>query len=374
MSIAFSQVASALSNNGNATTHSYTGNGLASVTSVTNGIAFVLFDSPGLGVAPTSVTWGGSAMTKIGQINQTTRNNTQSLWYILNPSSGAVTVADTYSSANPPNMIWGVYSGVAQTAPEASNTGYTATGSLAVSVTTLTANAWVFSAFTNNFGTGVAGANTTGRFTNVICFGDTNADVVTPSSQAQNWGGSGEWTGFSVSIAPTSSGITVTPSVQTSTFTIPAYTVVAERFVTVTPTTPSATFTIPNHTSSGGAGISAPVKTATFSIPAYTVSANGSITVTANLQTATFSIPAYTVSIVSSVTVAPSLQVCTFSIPTYTVTLITGVTVTPSVQALTLSIPTYRVIADYWEDKFTQPANAWGDKFTQPANGWNDKY
>lgn len=205
MAIAFSQVATALSNNGSNTTHSYTGNGLASVSSVTNGIAFVLFDSTGLTMDPTSVTWGGVAMTKIGTINQVTRGNTQSLWYVLNPASGAVTVVDNYTVANSPNMTWAIYSGVKQVAPEASNTGSTAVAdNLSVSVTTLTSNAWVISAFTNNLGSGVAGSNTTSRFNNVLCLGDTNAPVVTPSSQAQNWSlvSSTNWTGFSVSIAP----------------------------------------------------------------------------------------------------------------------------------------------------------------------------
>lgn len=209
MSIAFSQIATNTSNNGSSTSHSYTGNGLASVSSVTSGIAYALFDSTGTSIDPTSVTWTGSlgsqSMTKLGTINQTTRGNTQSLWYVLNPGSGAVTLSDTYSAANAPNVLWWVYSGVKQAAPEASNTGSTTVAnSLSVSVTTLTANAWVMSAFTNNAGTGVAGANTSARFSGVFSVGDTGADVVTPSSQAQNWSlaGSTNWTGFTVSMAP----------------------------------------------------------------------------------------------------------------------------------------------------------------------------
>lgn len=202
MAIAFSQVASANSNNGSSTTHSYTGNGLASVTAVTNGIAFVVFDTPGLSIDPTSVTWGGVSMTKIATVNQTTRGNTESMWYVLNPASGAVTVVDNYASASSPNMNWAVYSGVKQSAPEASNTGYAAASSLSISVTTITANAWVVGYFTNNSGTGTAGTNTTSRTNNVLCIGDTNAAVVTPSSQAQNWSAGTEWTGIVISLAP----------------------------------------------------------------------------------------------------------------------------------------------------------------------------
>lgn len=207
MAITPPQVATALSNNGSNTTHSYTANGLASVSTVASGIAFVLMDSSGLSIDPTSVTWGGVAMTKLGTINQMTRLNTQSLWYVLNPASGAVTVVDNYAASNAPNMLWAVYAGVNQTAPEASNTGSTTiANNLSVSVTTITANAWVISAFTNNLGDGVAGANTTSRFSGVVSFGDTNANVVTPSSQGQAWSltGSMNWTGFSVSLAPSS--------------------------------------------------------------------------------------------------------------------------------------------------------------------------
>lgn len=209
MAIAFSQMATNTSNGGSNTTHSYTGNGLASVSAVTGGIAYALFDSTGTSVDPTSVTWTGSlgaqSMTKLGTINQTTRGNTQSLWYVLNFGSGAVTLSDTFAAANAPNVLWWTYSNVKQSAPEAFNTGSTTVANnLSVSVTTIKANAWVMSAFTNNTGTGVAGANTSARFSGVLSVGDTNGPVVTPSSQAQNWSltGSTNWTGFTVSMAP----------------------------------------------------------------------------------------------------------------------------------------------------------------------------
>lgn len=280
MAIAFSQVASANSNNGNSTTHTYTGNGLASVTAVTNGIAFVAFDSVGLGADPTSVTWGGAAMTKIATRNQTNRSATESLWYILNPSSGAVSIVDNYASANSPNMTWAVYSGVKQVAPEASNTGYSASSSLGVSVTTISANAWVMGFFTNNFGTGVVGANTTARATNVLCIGDTNGPVVTPSSQAQNWTGGTEWTGIVAAFAP---AIT---SATTFTFTGPASGNVntASTNFTVTPNAAyTGTITL-TPTGTGSSGLSPTVLTFTASATPQTFTITptvvGSITLT----------------------------------------------------------------------------------------------
>lgn len=205
MAIAFSQTSSAVSSWSNSTSHTFNGNGLNAVSPISNGIAFVLYDCAGLGVDPLTVSWGWSAMTKIGSINQTTRGNTQSLWYILNPASWAISVTDTFSANNAPNIIFSTYSGVKQSAPEASNTGsITGANSLGVSVTTITPNAWVVSWFTNNLWNGVAWVNTTSRFSGVLSLWDTNSAVATPSLQAQNWSltWSTNWTGFSVSIAP----------------------------------------------------------------------------------------------------------------------------------------------------------------------------
>lgn len=160
------------------------------------------------------------------------------------------------------------------------------------------------------------------------------------------------------------------PSIVAS---IPSYTVTAIRNVSISQgTPPSVVASIPTYTVKTDVSVAPAVQSATFSIPTYTVVADGGVVVSPAVKTSTFSIPSYSVS--TSLMVIENLQVCTFSIPTYTVTIITGVTVTPSVQVATFSIPTYRIIADYWEDKFTQPANAWSNKFTQPANGWNDKY
>ena len=212
MAIAFSQASTALNSGGSSTTHTFSGNGLASVTAMTNGIAFVLYDCTGTGpTSPLTVTWGGKSMIKIGDLVQSTRGSTQSLWYILNPASGAVSIVDTFAAVNTPNMTWVTYSGVSQTAPEAFNTGTTTVANnLTVSVTTITANAWVISAFTNNWGNGVAGANTTARISGVLSFGDSGV-VATPSSQGQTWSltGSSNWTGFSVSLSPATTGIQV---------------------------------------------------------------------------------------------------------------------------------------------------------------------
>lgn len=172
----------------------------------------------------------------------------------------------------------------------------------------------------------------------------------------------------------TSTDVTVSPSVKTSTFSIPAYTVTAERFVTVTPTVPSATFTIPSPTTSGGAGVSPAVKTATFSIPAYSVTADGAVTENPSAQVCTFTIPSYTVTAISNIDVSPSVQVLTFTIPVHTETVVSNITISPSVFSMLFSIPTYTALGDYWEDKFAVPATSWSDKNSVPSTSWGNKY
>ena len=162
---------------------------------------------------------------------------------------------------------------------------------------------------------------------------------------------------------PFATDVTVSDTVKTATFTIPAYTITAERFITVTPTAPSATFTIPSPTTSGGAGVSPAVKTATFSIPAYSVTADGAVTELPSAQVCTFTIPSYTVTAIANVDVSPSVQVLTFTIPAHNETVVSNITISPSVLSMSFSIPTYTALGDYWEDKFAVPATSWGNKY-----------
>lgn len=116
--------------------------------------------------------------------------------------------------------------------------------------------------------------------------------------------------------------------------------------------------------------VSGTVQSATFSIPAYTAST--SISIAPSAQVATFSIPTYAVE-AGDITVLPNLQACTFSIPTYTVDA-GNVTILQAVFTATFTILPYEVRGDYWQGKFVQPSNTWNQKFTPPTNTWNPKY
>lgn len=147
------------------------------------------------------------------------------------------------------------------------------------------------------------------------------------------------------------------------TATIPSYTITAVRTVTVSQgTPPNATFTIPAYTQISTVSVSPSVQTATFSIPAYDVLI-ADIIASPSVVTATFTIPAYTPTAVANTTVTPSMQVCTFTIPAYTPTVVSNITISPSPFSMVFSIPTYSVLGDYWEDKFAQPSTSWSNKF-----------
>ena len=172
---------------------------------------------------------------------------------------------------------------------------------------------------------------------------------------------------------PFATNVTVSPSVQTATFTIPAYTTTAIRNITISPSAQSATFSIPTYTAKVDVSISPTVQSATFSIPTYQVLI-ADVIVSPSSQSATFSIPTYTPSVTANPTVTPSVQVLTFSIPTYTSTTTANITILASVFTATFLIPTYTVLGDYWEDKFDAVSTSWSDKDAPVATSWNNKY
>ena len=111
--------------------------------------------------------------------------------------------------------------------------------------------------------------------------------------------------------------------------------------VTVTPSAQVDTFSIPAPTYKHGSTLTPSAQVGTFSVPAYTVSLPKVVSVTA--QVATFSIPAYSV-ILADIVVAPSVQSLTFSIPAYQVK--TYVLLTPNGQTLTFSIPASTIVTE----------------------------
>lgn len=91
-----------------------------------------------------SVTYNGVSMTSVlSALNPTGDGRLNEIWYLVNPASGSHTVSVTYNGGG--TVFRGAcasYTGVAQTAPEASAQDTQVATSLAVSVTA-SANAWL---------------------------------------------------------------------------------------------------------------------------------------------------------------------------------------------------------------------------------------
>lgn len=146
-----------------------------------NLILFVAVRAEGGTGACTGVTYNSVALTKIGETNVDENN---SLWYLINPATGANNIAVSYTGAYG-QAAAASYTGAKQSGvPDASGTN-TGTGtSLAKAVTTVLDNCWVVASGQDNNGAGVtsAGASTTARKqqNNSLVLLDTN-EAVTPA-------------------------------------------------------------------------------------------------------------------------------------------------------------------------------------------------
>jgi hypothetical protein len=136
--------------------------------------------------------------------------------------------------------------------------------------------------------------------------------------------------------------ITVTPSIVTATFSVPAYTITTTQDITITPSVQAGTFSIPSYTISSSLTIEPTTLNSTFSIPSATISVTENITLSPSLINSTFSIPSYTV--ISSTTFSTSTLNTIFSIPSYTISTTANVTVTPTPLNATFSIPVYSAV------------------------------
>lgn len=133
--------------------------------------------------------------------------------------------------------------------------------------------------------------------------------------------------------APPYSGatnVTVSGTVQSSAFTIPAYTVTPVALCT-----PSA-------------------QVATFSVPTYEV-ISGNVTITPNSQDVAFTVPAHSVS--AGAIVMPDGQSLTFSVPSYAIAL--SIAVTPSTVTLTFVTPTLAKVGAVWTKRGRSTNATW---------------
>lgn len=150
MAIAFSQ-----SNGGVTTAVGLTNTITPTINTITNGGALVWVESSVVGVDPTSVTWGGVAMTKINTLalDPAFRPTQISLWglSIGTVSTGSVAITATFASSLTSNISFGVYSDVTQStavsawqnSTNGTSGGTTTTNEITTSITPSVSNGWL---------------------------------------------------------------------------------------------------------------------------------------------------------------------------------------------------------------------------------------
>lgn len=176
-----------------------------------------------------------------------------------------------------------------------------------------------------------------------------------------------------------STNVTINPSAQVATFSLPAESVLYDYTLSVA--TQVATFSIPAYTVGAGLTVSPTAQVATFSIPAYTIDTGGNVSISPSAQVATFSIPAYDVNLDfsvfpnaqvatfstpsptiaegSGVTITPAAQVATFTTPTPTITIIYNVIVSVAAQVLTFTLPTLAKVGGVWTKVARNASDTW---------------
>lgn len=260
---------------------------------------------------------------------------------------GSQTVGVTQSTlASTANVVTGDFDGITVNSP-------------AEGATRQSYNASAYNNFALN-STGRSWINKTG--VTQFCFRDEkDIDNVTPPSSPRQYKGfymadeTGTTKDPKLVVEHAATGVTVTPSAQVATFSVPAYTV--KRGATQTPLAQVATFSVPAYTVKLPKTVAVTTQVAIFSIPAYVIAGDGNITVTPSAQVLTASIPAYT--IVLGKIVEVSTQVATLSIPASTIVLERNIIIGALTQVLTFSIPALFKSGRVWSRVARQTNSTW---------------
>lgn len=166
----------------------------------------ILIVSVDAGQSVSGVTYNGVAMTSLGLVNYNSNNEHLSLWYLLNPATGANNVVVTLSASSFCIGCSASYYGAAQSSTFgtlASNSGAAATSSTNT-VTTTSSNQLVIDTVNNGAAsTDTATASQTKRFqpaTSGAAIGDIAA---TGSNMTLTWSfTSGVWAQMSIAMNP----------------------------------------------------------------------------------------------------------------------------------------------------------------------------
>lgn len=138
------------------------------ITSGTNMVGFVFVEQSSLAIFgnPSSVTWGGVAMTLVQSATESSaRNGSYSLWALKNPSTGSQTIAWNFPGAYNSHATYGTIQGADTTLavtsyPNASNV-YTSNNGITLNLTPSTSNSIIVGFSLDLASTRTANAGTT---------------------------------------------------------------------------------------------------------------------------------------------------------------------------------------------------------------------
>lgn len=322
----------------------------------------ILFVSVFSQTSVTSVTYAGVPMTELGNTSYSSPTGKSYLFMLVNPASGAnnvvVTHSGSYHASVAVSYTGAKQSGQPDAAADTDTSGASTAASITTTVTTVADDSWTVmaTACEGNALTASTGAYLRQTGSNVaVAMFDSNGAITPAGSYSMTVSESPDnrLCGVMASFAPVSAvtDITVSPSAQVITSSVPSYSVLLDRVISVI--AQIDTFSIPTYSVSLPKITTPSTQIGTFSIPAYSIGFGKTVEI--GVQEATFSIPAYAITAKSNV--YPSAQVATFSVPTYSVLL--DVVMLPIAQVLTFSLPTLYKVGAIWTKVARSTSATW---------------
>ena len=143
-------------------------------------------------------------------------------------------------------------------------------------------------------------------------------------------------------VTASNGNVNVQPTVQSATFSTPSPTITTIRNTSVSVNALTANFNIPDVSVIANVNciISASVSTAQFSLPDPTITAIENATISVSVISSDFSVQNPIINTVRNVSISPSIQSSTFSIPTPVITAVRNINISVSAVTANFSLPT----------------------------------
>jgi hypothetical protein len=311
------------------------------------------------GATCSGVTHNGVAMTLHSREDTAYKS---SVWYLVNPASGANNIVATFASATYAILTGASFSGVEQT--PTINTYYQSgrvfdwTDFGTAITTTVDGCGVVACGYMDNGGLTAGDANSTllasaqhnvaGSLCGILrttTFPQATAGsiAITIDGATNSWA---QLTTLAFAPASSATNVTVTPSALVATSSLPAPTVTAIRNVSISADLLTVTTSLPTPAVTISASVTPDVLTLTTSLPTPVISAGGNVAVSPLAVTATVTIQEPTITTESNVTVSPDVLTITSSVQAPTISVGMGVSVAVSPLTITASLIAPTVVGE----------------------------